>query len=49
MMEAMRSSKTSALTTATRRNIPEDGILHRNHRENLTLHSINRLGSVAEV
>jgi hypothetical protein len=29
--------------------IPEDGILHSHRRENLTLHSINRLGSVAEM
>jgi hypothetical protein len=27
MMAAMRSSKTSVITRATRRNIPEDGIL----------------------
>jgi hypothetical protein len=28
MMAALRSSKTSALTRATRRNIPEDVIVH---------------------
>jgi hypothetical protein len=35
MMEALRYSGTSVLTRSTRRNIPEDDILHSHRRENL--------------
>jgi hypothetical protein len=35
MLEIIRSSETSILTRATRRNIPRDGIFHSPRRENL--------------
>jgi hypothetical protein len=38
MMEALCYSETSVLARATRRNIPEDGIVYSYHRKNLKSH-----------
>jgi hypothetical protein len=45
MRESIHSFATSVLTRATRRNIPEDGILHSYRRENFISYKINRLFS----
>jgi hypothetical protein len=47
-MEATRSSETSVNNKATRRHIPEDGILHSHRRENLKSYTSFRVSAICE-